>query len=164
MNYLSLWLKTWYKPGIRAPRNFPPHDESFLPAVSCLKKVNGFTLAQFLQFSTKPLRSPSFAFTRWNLIKLFIVFFCWIVKILDPVSIRSFTYGPYKKLCKSNHQKTYTRILKFLLIKEVVWILTWRPQSAILRIGASNPPLSSCKKLERSFKSNSAGISMIFSL
>ncbi len=56
----------------------------------------------------------------------------------------------------SFHIVKHTRGLKLILIKEVPWIFTWRPQCAIRRIGASDPPLYSCKKLERSLKSNGA--------
>jgi hypothetical protein len=50
----------------------------------------------------------------------------------------------------------HKRGLKLILIKEVLLRFTWRPQRAIRRIGASDPPLYSCKKLERSLKSNGA--------
>ena len=75
--------------------------------------------------------------------------------ILAPSKSVSCTYGPYKKLCEKVIVK-HTRGLKLILIKEVPWIFTWRPQRAIRRIKASDPPLYSCKKLERSLKSNGA--------
>jgi hypothetical protein len=86
-------------------------------------------------------------------------------KLSYLVSVESFEFLTPSKTClrttarttvwKSNRKK-HTRGLNLILIKEVPWRFTWRPQRAIRRIGASDPPLYSCKKLECSLKSNAA--------
>ncbi len=73
-------------------------------------------------------------------------------EFLTPSKI-CFTYDSPYKLCEKVIAK-HTRGLKLILNKEVPWRFTWRPQRAIRPIGASDPPLYSCKKLERSLKGN----------
>ncbi len=53
--------------------------------------------------------------------------------------------GPYKS--RKSNRKKHTRGLKFDFSKEVPWRFNRRPQRAIQRIGASDPPLYSCKNL-----------------
>ena len=82
--------------------------------------------------------------------KIVVSCFYWIVEFLTPSKI-CFTYdGPYKP--RKSNRKKHTQGLKLKFIKEVPWQFARRPQRAIRRIGASDPPLYSCKKLERSLK------------
>ncbi len=129
----------------------PPHVKRFSPAGSRQLEIDGETSSHLLQFFY------SFHKTNTECQQLFYTgekLSCLTsiesLNFLTPFKI-CFTYDGLYNCVKSNRKK-HTRGLKLILIKEVPRIFIWRPQRAIRRIGASDPPLYSCKNLSAVLK------------